>query len=178
MKHNRSYKAIKGSPPEIAVISESGVGVFLPPEHGSLVISAIMQYSPAAKTGLKPGDTIVGVSGKSVGTFDEFIAVVGHLGKKRGRFNVRRRSKKVSFSLSLGPLLLFGKGDFRVSLDAKCNAKCKCVSSSVHIVCTESYYPTGRMINGFPEFTHSCTEIGRGQFGMFERTECEKVVLV
>lgn len=178
MKHNRSYKAIKGSPPKIAVISESGVGVFLPAEQGSLVISAIMQHSPAARTGLKPGDTIVGAGGKSVGTFDEFIAVVGHLGKKRGRFSVRRRGKKVSFSLSPGPLLLIGNGDIRVRLDARCNEKCKCVSSSVHIVCTESYYPTGRMINGFPEFTHSCSAIGRGQFGFDERTECEKVVLV
>jgi carboxyl-terminal processing protease len=53
----------------------TGIGVQVNPTHGALLIGRVFDSSPAQRAGLKPGEKIVAVDGRSLGTISDEAAV-------------------------------------------------------------------------------------------------------
>ena len=71
--------------------------------QAGVIITGVMQNGPAAQAGIRPGDVILGVAGKSVNNVSELLSAVAAL--KPGtsaRFNLLRRDEKLDLGVTPG----------------------------------------------------------------------------
>jgi Do/DeqQ family serine protease len=71
--------------------------------QAGVIITGVMQNGPAAQAGIRPGDVILGVAGKSVNNVSELLSAVAAL--KPGtsaRFDLLRRDEKLDLSVTPG----------------------------------------------------------------------------
>ena len=68
-----------------------------------VIITGVLQNGPAANAGLRPGDVITGVAGKSVGNVSELLGQVAALKPGTGsKFSVQRRDEKLELDVTPG----------------------------------------------------------------------------
>jgi len=68
-----------------------------------VIITGVLQNGPASKAGIKPGDVIVSIGGKSVNDVTQLLSVVS--GLKPGtavKFAIARKSQNLELDVSPG----------------------------------------------------------------------------
>ena len=113
------------------------IGVSLQTERHTMKVRQVLHGSPAFKTGVRSGDSIISISGKHVASIEESAARL----RRKNNIEIRHRGRSivahprgVNIADEVEVVqLLTGKGDKvpglgHIYLFRHCNAKCDCVA--------------------------------------------------